>query len=108
VVFLLDVDNTLLDNDRFAADLGARLEQGFGAAGRDRYWVFYAKLRDELGYANYLRALQAFRAGVDDDPDLLHMSAFLLEYPFAQRLYRRNSPRVSTSCWIWRGACAQP
>jgi FMN phosphatase YigB (HAD superfamily) len=89
VVFLLDVDNTLLDNDRFAADLGARLEEGFGVVGRDRYWALYAKLRDELGYADYLGALQAFRAGLDDDRDLLQMSAFLLEYPFAQRLYPR-------------------
>jgi FMN phosphatase YigB (HAD superfamily) len=89
VVFLLDVDNTLLDNDRFAADFGVRLEQGFGAAGRERYWALYAELREELGYADYLGALQAFRAGVDDDPDLLQMSAFLLDYPFAQRLYPR-------------------
>ena len=89
VVFLLDVDNTLLDNDRFAADLGARLEQGFGVAGRDRYWALYAKLRDKLGYADYLGTLQAFRDGLDDDPDLLQMSSFLLEYPFAQRLYPR-------------------
>ena len=89
VVFLLDVDNTLLDNDRFAADLGARLQQGFGAAGRDRFWALFAKLRDDLGYADYLGALQAFRAGVDDDADLLQMSAYLLEYPFAQRLYPR-------------------
>lgn len=87
VVFLLDVDNTLLDNDRFAADLGERLEQGFGVTGRDRYWALYAKLRDEFGYADYLGALQAFRTGLDDDPDLLQMSNFLLEYPFAQRLY---------------------
>jgi FMN phosphatase YigB (HAD superfamily) len=89
VVFLLDVDNTLLDNDRFASDLGARLEQGFGAAGRDRYWTLYAERREELGYADYLGALQAFSAGLDDDPELLQMSAFLLEYPFAQRLYPR-------------------
>ena len=89
VVFLIDVDNTLLDNDRFTADLGARLEQGFGAAGRDRYWALHANLRDEFGYADYLGALQAFRAGLDEDPDLLQMSAFLLEYPFAQRLYPR-------------------
>jgi FMN phosphatase YigB (HAD superfamily) len=87
VVFLLDVDNTLLDNDRFAADLGVRLEQGFGIAGRDRYWALYAMLRDELGYADYLGSLQAFRVGLDDDPDLLQMSNFLLEYPFAQHLY---------------------
>ncbi len=87
MVFLLDVDNTLLDNDRFAADLGERLEQGFGVTGRDRYWALYAKLRDESGYADYLGALQAFRSGLDDDPHLLQMSHFLLEYPFAQRLY---------------------
>jgi FMN phosphatase YigB (HAD superfamily) len=89
VVFLIDVDNTLLDNDRFAADLGARLAQGFDAAGRDRYWALFAKLRDEFGYADYLGALEAFRVGLDDDPDLLQMSAFLLEYPFAQHLYPR-------------------
>jgi FMN phosphatase YigB (HAD superfamily) len=87
-IFLLDVDNTLLDNDRFAADLGARLEQAFGAAERDRYWEIYAVLRDELGYADYLGALQKFRVGLDD-PDLLQMSAFLLEYPFQERLYPR-------------------
>ena len=88
-MFLLDVDNTLLDNDRFAADLGARLEQSFGAAERQRYWTIFAKLRDEVGYADYLAALQKFRIGMDDDPSLLQMSAFLLEYPFADRLYPR-------------------
>ena len=87
VVFLLDVDNTLLDNDRFVADLDARLEQDFGAAGRDRYWAIYAELWDELGYADYLGALQRFRSGVEDDPGLLQMSAFLLEYPFEARLF---------------------
>ncbi|OOG62530.1 haloacid dehalogenase [Rhodanobacter sp. B04] len=87
VAFLLDVDNTLLDNDRFAADLGNTLEQAFGAAERDRYWAIYAQLRDELGYADYLGALQRFRAGLDNDPSLLQMSAYLLEYPFADRLY---------------------
>ncbi len=89
VVFLLDVDNTLLDNDRFAADLGARLEQAFGPAERDRYWAIYGALRDEIGFADYLGALQKFRDGLDDDPDLLQMSAFLLEYPFQDRLYPR-------------------
>lgn len=89
VVFLFDVDNTLLDNDRFAADLSARLARDFGADGHDRYWALYAKLRDELGYADYLATLQAFRAGRDNDPHLLGMSSFLLEYPFAQRLYPR-------------------
>ena len=89
-VFLLDVDNTLLDNDRFAADLGARLEQGFGAAERDRYWAIYDALRDERGYADYPGALQEFRSGFDESPDLLQMSAFMLDYPFANRLYPRT------------------
>jgi FMN phosphatase YigB (HAD superfamily) len=87
LVFLLDVDNTLLDNDRFAADLGVRLDQSFGATERDRYWAIYAQLRDELGYADYLGALQRFRVGLDNDPALLQMSAWLLEYPFTERLY---------------------
>ena len=87
LVFLLDVDNTLLDNDRFGADLGTRLEQAFGAAERDRYWTIYGALRDELGYADYLGALQKFRAGLEESPDLLQISAFMLEYPFAGRLY---------------------
>ena len=87
VVFLLDVDNTLLDNDRFAADLGDTLGQAFGTTERDRYWAIYAQLRDELGYADYLGALQRFRTGLDNDPSLLQMSAYLLEYPFAERLY---------------------
>ncbi len=89
IVFLLDVDNTLLDNDRFADDLDARLRQDFGTTGRDRYWSLYAGLRDQLGYADYLGTLQAFRSGLDEHPELLQMSAFLLEYPFAQRLYPR-------------------
>ena len=88
-VFLLDVDNTLLDNDRFSVDLDARLERDFGAAQRTRYRAIYAALRDQLGYADYLGALQIFRAGLDEDADLLQMSAFLLEYPFAERLYPR-------------------
>lgn len=89
VVFLLDVDNTLLDNDRFAADLTAWLDRAFGRAQRERYWSIYAGLRDQLGYADYLGALQGFRAGSDDEPALLQMSAFLLDYPFSKRLYPR-------------------
>ena len=72
----------------FVADLGARLEQAFGAAERERYWTIYDALRDELGYADYLGALQKFRAGLDDSPDLLQMSAFILEYPFAIACFR--------------------
>ena len=86
-VFLLDVDNTLLDNDRFSADLGDRLEASFGAAERARYWDIFARRRESLTLADYLGALQEFRAGLDDDPKLLDMSQFLLEYPFASRLF---------------------
>ncbi|HEV7614400.1 MAG TPA: HAD family hydrolase [Steroidobacteraceae bacterium] len=89
VIFLLDVDNTLLDNDRFAADLGDRLEQAFGAPERERYWSIFGRLREQLGLADYLGSLQAFRTGLDDHPDLLAMSEFVLEYPFAARLFPR-------------------
>ncbi len=87
VVFLLDVDNTLLDNDRFAADLSSHLDDTFGAAERQRYWTLFAELRFELGYADYLATLQKFRSGLDDDPQLLLMSQFMLEYPFTEHLY---------------------
>ena len=86
-VFLLDVDNTLLDNDRFTADLGHRLEASFGAAERARYWEIFARRRESLTLADYLGSLQEFRQGLDDDPKLLDMSQFLLEYPFASRLF---------------------
>ena len=96
IVFLLDVDNTLLDNDRFGADLGAHLQQAFGVAERERYWSIYNALRDELGYADYLAALQKFRVGLDDElPELLQMSAFVLEYPFAQRLYPQTLEAIA-------------
>jgi FMN phosphatase YigB (HAD superfamily) len=86
-VFLLDVDNTLLDNDRFAADLGGRLEQLFGVEQRKRYWDVFESLRAKFGFADYLSALQGFRAGLDDDPHLLGMSQFLLEYQFSDLLF---------------------
>jgi FMN phosphatase YigB (HAD superfamily) len=85
--FLLDVDNTLLDNDRFAADLGARLEAAFGVSERARYWAIFNQLREQLGLADYLGSLQQFRTGLDDHPELLAMSEFLLEYPFAARMF---------------------
>ena len=89
VIFLLDVDNTLLDNDRFTADLGDKLESCFGAAQRARYWDIFAQRRTALGLADYLGSLQEFRTGLDDEPQLLGMSQFLLEYPFADRLFPR-------------------
>ena len=95
VIFLLDVDNTLLDNDRFAADLSARLDQAFGASECARYWAIFARLREQLGLADYLGSLQAFRTGLDDHPDLLEMSEFVLEYPFAARLFPRALDAVA-------------
>jgi len=87
VVFLLDVDNTLLDNDRIAADLDDYLQREFGGESRDRYWAIFEALRAELGYADYLGALQRYRLEDLNDPRLLLMSAFLVDYPFALRLY---------------------
>jgi FMN phosphatase YigB (HAD superfamily) len=87
VVFLLDVDNTLLDNDRFATDLGEQLQRSFGAAQRDRYWDLFNRRREALGLADYLGSMQDFRLGLDDHAELLRMSEFLLEYPFANRLF---------------------
>ena len=87
LVFLLDVDNTLLDNDRFADDLGDTLTRAFGRTEHDRYWSIYEQLRAECGFADYLGALQRFRRGLDNDPALLQTSTYLLEYPFAERLY---------------------
>ena len=87
IVFLLDVDNTLLDNDRFGADLRARLQRDFGNDECERYWSIYARLRDRLGYADYLGALQEFRGDRAAEGALLEMSAFLLDYPFVQLLY---------------------
>jgi FMN phosphatase YigB (HAD superfamily) len=87
VVFLFDVDNTLLDNDAVQEDLSAHLEREFGAAQRDRYWSIFETLRAEIGYADYLGALQRYRLENLDEPQLLLMSSFLVDYPFASRLY---------------------
>src|SRR5579862_6560267 len=86
-VFLFDVDNTLLNNDGVQDDLGDHLEREFGRASRDRYWEIFELLRGELGYADYLGALQRYRLENLDDPQLLRISFFLLDYPFAARLY---------------------
>jgi FMN phosphatase YigB (HAD superfamily) len=87
VVFLFDVDNTLLDNDRVQDDLRNHLESEFGTESRDRYWAIFEELRAELGYADYLGALQRYRLEDLCDPRLLMMSSFLVDYPFANRLY---------------------
>jgi len=87
IVFLFDCDNTLLDNDRVQEDLRVHLARQFGTASRDRYWGIFEELRAEVGYADYLGALQRYRLGAMHDPRLLQMSAFLVDYPFAERLY---------------------
>lgn len=87
VVFLLDVDNTLLDNDQVEADLKAHLLLAFGAERQQRYWELFEQLRTELGYADYLGALQRYRGEYPGDTHLLMLSLYLLNYPFAQRLY---------------------
>ena len=87
VTFLVDVDNTLLDNDHVTADLRRYLDRTVGAERRARYWAHFEALRKELGYADYLGALQRYRLGNVSDPRLLLMSSFLVDYPFASRLY---------------------
>lgn len=87
IVFLIDVDNTLLDNDRIQADLKLHLQRMFGAACRDRYWAILEQLFAELGYRDYLGALQRYRVEHPTDIHLLTMSSYLVDYPFAQRLY---------------------
>ena len=87
IVFLFDVDNTLLDNDRVTADLRRHLDQQVGQERQQRYWDFFEQLRSELGYADYLGALQRYRIEYPRDPGLLTVSHFLVNYPFATRLY---------------------
>jgi FMN phosphatase YigB (HAD superfamily) len=86
-VLLFDVDNTLLDNDRVQDDLRNHLEHEFGVESRDWYWAIFEALRAELGYADYLGALQRYRFEDQCDTRLLMMSSFLVDYPFADRLY---------------------
>jgi FMN phosphatase YigB (HAD superfamily) len=87
VVFLFDVDNTLVDNDRVQAHLKEHLAQTYGDATRDRYWAILEELREELGYVDYLGALERYRVEALHRPEVLRMSSWLVDYPFADRLY---------------------
>ena len=93
VVFLVDVDNTLLDNDRIVADLRRHLEDEFGGTPAQRYWMIFEQLRSELGYVDYLGALQRYRSEFEDAGPAAHrlllMSGFLIDYPFRERLFPR-------------------
>jgi FMN phosphatase YigB (HAD superfamily) len=87
IVFLIDVDNTLLDNDAIQQDLKDHLEQTYGLAARERYWRILEDLFSELGYRDYIGALQRYRVEQPHNIELLSMSSFLLDYPFADRVY---------------------
>jgi len=87
IVFLVDVDNTLLDNDRIQDDIKRHLDRDFGIPCRERYWAILEQLFAELGYRDYLGALQRYRVEHPQDLHLLSMSSFLVDYPFANRLY---------------------
>jgi FMN phosphatase YigB (HAD superfamily) len=87
LVFLFDVDNTLIDNDAVQDDLRSHLRLNFGEPAEQRYWAIFEELRNELGYADYLGALERYRAEDLHDPRLLRMSSWLVDYSFADRLY---------------------
>lgn len=99
IVFLLDVDNTLLDGDRIVSDLHDHMQREFGVASAQHYWTIFDNMRDELGYVDYLGALQRFRLDIEqgsvDEQRLLLMSSFILDYPFADRLYPRALEVIS-------------
>lgn len=93
-VFLFDVDNTLVDNDRVAADLQRHLQNKVSPEGAGRYWQLFEELRSELGYADYLGALQRYRIEQPRDPKLLEVSYFMINYPFANRLFPESLDAV--------------
>ena len=94
IVFLFDVDNTLIDNDRVAADLKRHLKETVGEVCEQRYWDIFEKLRTELGYADYLGALQRYRVEQPREPKLLEVSHFMINYPFANRLFPESLDAV--------------
>ncbi|CAN5309034.1 hypothetical protein BH11PSE14_BH11PSE14_11160 [soil metagenome] len=100
LLLMLDVDNTLLDNDRFGSDLGDWLESAFGADERARYWAIYEMLKQSLGYADYLGALQLFRTGNSDQARLQQAGEFMLDYPFQDRLYPQALEVIALLCEI--------
>ncbi len=90
LVFLFDIDNTLLDNDRVIADLNIFLKREVGPKRARCYWSIFNELRTQLGYADYLGALQRFRRDYPHDLSLLALSRYLIEYPFAKRLFSQS------------------
>jgi hypothetical protein len=103
LVYLFDVDNTLLDNDAVQADLGRHLAEAYGEEARRRYWEIFEQLRSELGYADYLGALERYRVEAMHDPRVLRMANWLIEYEFAGRLFPGALEAVDRA-WQ-RGTC---
>ena len=100
LVFLFDCDNTLLDNDGLHDDLDAHLRSTLGGEAAKSYWRIFEELRTELSYVDYLGAVQRLRLELHQDPRVLELSAFLLDYPFADRLYPRALAAVK-HCRAW-------
>ena len=96
-MYLFDVDNTLVDNDRIQADMASHLERAIGAERNRLYWELFEELRKQLGYADYLGALQRYRIDFPRDFHILEVSDYLINYPFANRLYP-NSLDVVERC----------
>ena len=103
-VFLFDVDNTLLDNDHVSADLKRHLINKVGASSAGRYWEIFEQLRTELGYADYLGALQRYRIERPREPKLLAVSHFMINYPFANRLFPESLDAVAYTQRLGRAA----
>ena len=87
IVFLVDVDNTLLDNDRIRDDIKGHMERAFGAYCSDRYWTIQEELFVKLGYRDYLGALQLYRVEHPNEVEFLSMASYLVDYPFAERVF---------------------
>jgi FMN phosphatase YigB (HAD superfamily) len=101
LLFLIDVDNTLVDNDRIEQDLSDHLTEVFGREACDRYWSILEQLQKELGYADFLGALQRYRVEHIHDPHILEMSSFLVDYPFADRLFPKALDLVRHIATRW-------
>jgi len=103
-VFFFDVDNTLIDNDRVASDLKRHLQDKVGEESEQHYWEIFEQLRSDLGYADYLGALQRYRVERPRDPKLLEVSHFMVNYPFANRLYPESLDAVDHARKMGRAA----
>jgi FMN phosphatase YigB (HAD superfamily) len=100
MVILFDVDNTLLDNDQIVSDLRLHLSHVAGHQSAERYWEIFEEIRNQMGYADYLGALQKFRSENPFDADFMKISYFLLNYPFASRLFPGALKVIERFDWL--------